>query len=205
MLGLENPELRILLGNSIPLPEEDLDDANVASQFGQPHAEDALRDFYFTSIALHIGKDDFQYEFTSVIDFVRPYPIEDRISLCYSILKRIKEVYDFEFSRKIEIKSELDIEHIFDLIKFIEYDNSKLIVGVWRYIFPKQSRFNFVLYCEQNKDKILSEIDEQIDIHNFNPLIVEFVKSYEGDSMIEWFCKQSEKLETEIKIEYAKE
>lgn len=204
-LALENPELAILLGNSIPLPEMDLDDANVDSQTGDADAETALMDYYFSTITGGIGKEDFQFEFASVIDFVVKYPLKNRIKLCYSILKRIKEEHDFVFPTDIEIKNEVEVQNIFDLVKFIEYDSEKLIVGVWKYVMPKTARVNFILYCEQNRDKILSEVEEQIDTHHYNELITEFVKSYEADKMIKWFCKQSERFETAIKIELIKE
>lgn len=204
-LALENPELKILLGNSIPLPEEDQDDKNVASDSGQPDAEEALRDYYFSSITGNIGKKDFQSEFSSVIDFVIKYPLDDKIKLCYSILKRIKEEYDYIPPSNIDIKSEIDVQNIFDLIKFIEYDSEKLVVKVWKYVMPKKSRVNYILYCEQNRNKILSEIEEQIDTHDYNQYIIDFVKSYEADKMIKWFCNQSEKFETAIKIEIIKE
>ncbi|MHA1801797.1 MAG: hypothetical protein ACTSWJ_08690 [Candidatus Heimdallarchaeaceae archaeon] len=204
-LELEDPQLKILLGNSIPLPEEDQDDNNVASESGQPDAEEALKDYYFSSLTGNIGKEDFQFEFASVIDFVARYPLKDRMHLCYSILKRIKEVHDFVFPTDVDINDEVDIQNVLDLIKFIEYDNEKLIVGVWKYVMPKTSRVNFILYCEQNRDKILSEIEEQIDTYDYNELITEFVKSYEADKMIKWFCTQSERFETAIKIELIKE
>jgi len=205
MLPLEDVELRILLGNSIPLPEMDYDDENVESEYGLPEAEAALRDYYFSSLTYNIGKEDFQYECSSVIDPILRYPLEDKIELCYSILKRLKIVHDFEFAYKPDIKDDNDVENILDLVKFIEYDCEKLIIGIWKYIRPDSSRVNFVLYCEQNKDKIFSELEEQIETHDFNPFITDFLKTYEGDKMIKWFCKQSERYETAIKIERLKE
>lgn len=205
MLPLQDPELKILLGNSVSMPEEDLDDAVVASRSGEPHAEDALRDYYFSSLTIQIGKENFQAEYNSVIDFIRTYPLEQRIRLSYSIIKRIKEVYDFEFPKDLDVNSELEVQNVLDLIKFIEYENEKLIINVWKYLAPENNRVNTLLYCEQNKNRILLEIEEQIDTFDYNPLIVQFVKSYEGDKIIKWFCKQSERLETEIKIEIVKE
>ena len=40
----EERHQKILLGNSIPLPEEDLDDASVESEYGKPVEEEALKE-----------------------------------------------------------------------------------------------------------------------------------------------------------------
>jgi len=195
----ENRALKALLGNSLNMPEEDMDDLRVESQTGYPYEEAALKSYYFLTILDSIRTGEFQESFNATIPLLRKeYEFEDLQELCREILRYIKERYDFIFPEKVKIEDVGDTQEVLQLIKFLEYDNEEFIVNVWKYLKPETNSFQFKNYCEQNGNKIILEIEEQSDTRSYPKLIANFLRTYNKDDMIEWFCEQSERLNTAI-------
>lgn len=195
----ENRALKALLGNSLNLPEEDMDDLRVESQTGYPYEETALKSYYFLTILDSIRTGEFQESFNATIPLLRKeYEFRDLKELCFEIMRYIKERYDFILPEIIEIESTEDTSDVISLIKFLEYDNEEFITNVWKYLKPETNLFQFENYCEQNGNKIISEIEEQSDTRSYPKLISDFLRTYNKDDMIEWFCEQSKRLNTAI-------
>lgn len=195
----EDMQTKVLLGNSINMPEEDMDDLKVMSQTGYPYEEAALKSYYFLTILDSIRTGEFRESFNTTIPLLRKeYDFPDLQELCHEILRYVKERYDFIFPQIVKIEDSGDTQEVLDFIKFLEYDNEEFIVNVWKYLKPETNSFQFKKYCEQNGNKIISEIEEQSDTRSFPELISDFLRTYNKDDMIEWFCEQSERLNTTI-------
>ena len=195
----ENRALKALLGNSLDLPEEDMDDLRVESQTGYPYEEAALKSYYFLTILDSIRTGEFQESFNATIPLLRKeYGFKDLQELCFEIIRYIKERYDFIFPQTVKIEDAEDTSDVLYLIKFLEYDNEEFITNVWKYLKPEINSFQVENYCEQNGNKIISEIEEQSDTRSYPKLIADFLRTYNKDDMIEWFCEQSKRLNTAI-------
>jgi len=195
----ENRALKALLGNSLDLPEEDMDDLRVMSQTGYPYEEAALKSYYFLTILDSIRTGEFQESFNATIPLLRKeYGFKDLQELCFEIIRYIKERYDFIFPQTVKIEDAEDTSDVLYLIKFLEYDNEEFITNVWKYLKPEINSFQVENYCEQNGNKIISEIEEQSDTRSYPKLIADFLRTYNKDDMIEWFCEQSKRLNTAI-------
>lgn len=202
----EEPTLKILLGNSIPLPEEDLDDEYVKSEYGKPNEEEALREFYFTTITGSINQEDFKENYLSVIDSIKKeYDSEKQKMLCIAILHSIEEKYDYEPLENVELNTDDDIIDVLKFLEFLEYDHEEFILDVWGFLKPETNSFQVENYCEQNKDKIISEIEEQLDTKSYPKLIADFLRTYKKDDMIQWFCNRSNRLNTAILLRIREE
>ena len=197
----EERHQKILLGNSIPLPEEDLDDAYVKSEYGKPVEEEALKEYYFITITDNIGKEDFKENYLAVINqIIRNYDVRKQQMLCEAIMHQVKQVYDYLSPVNVDINSDEDVTNILNFIQFIEYDHEEFILGIWEYLKPETDLKSFQNYCEQNGNKIISEIEEQLDTKAFPKLITNFLRTYNKDDMIEWFCNRSNRLKTAIQL-----
>ena len=202
----EDRAQKILLGNSLELPEMDLDDAMVKSEYGRPVEEAALKEFYFITVTDNIGKEDFKENYLSAINIIRTdYDVEKQQMLCDSILKQIKEVYDYLPPENVDYNSENEVLDILEFIQFIEYDHEDFIVGIWEFLKPETNLKSFENYCEQNGNKIIFEIEEQLDTKAFPKLIADFLRTYNKDDMIQWFCDRSERLNTAILLRIREE
>ena len=86
-----------------------------------------------------------------------------------------------------------------------EYDHEEFILDIWQYLKPETNLKSFQNYCEQNGNKIISEIEEQLDTKAFPKLITDFLRTYNKDDMIQWFCDRSERLNTTILLRIREE
>lgn len=195
----EDRAMKALLGNSLNLPEEDMDDLRVKSQTGYPYEEAALKSYYFLTILDSIRTGEFQESYNATIPLLRrEYEFDDLQELCHGVMRYIKERYDFIPPENIDIEDEGDTDDVIKFIKFLEYENEEFIVNVWKYLKPETNSIQFKKYCEQNGNKIIAEIEEQSDTRSYPKLISDFLRTYNKDDMIEWFCEQSERLNTAI-------
>jgi hypothetical protein len=192
---------KILMANSIQLPEEDLDERIVKSKYGLPTEEDALKGYYFQTIIGNIGQPDFKENYLVVIHEIRQeYTIEEQRELCFGIIKKIEEVYDFSFSREVDLTSVNQIFGIYDFIEFIEYKHESFISDVWRSLNPDLSKTDLGKYIEQNEDKIINEIENQLNSYDLSEMISDFLRTNNKENIIEWFTKKSKLLIVLIRI-----
>jgi len=201
----EERDLKVMLGNSIREDEVDYDDAEVASQLGYPVEEEALREYYYVTITDAIGKPDFREDYLAVIKFVQQFELESQQMLSESIMNQIKQVYDFVPSRKYPAINHEEIYEIYKFIEFIEYDHQDFIVEVWSFLNPETNSLQVEKYCEQNKHKIISEIEEQLKSQFFPWLITDFLRTNNKENLIQWFCEKSINLRSSILLSIMKE
>jgi len=196
----EDRDLKVLLGNSIEEPEVDYDDAEVASETGYPVEESALRQFYFVTFIDHMNTPDFRSNYSTVIPHIKLYTTEEQLQIAFSILDELPKKYDFEFSIKFDLYNQQSINELYKFIEFVEYDHEEFIVNVWKNLNIKPESLNIEKYCKTNEQKILFEIEEQLTIFHMSKMITDFLRTYNKESLIEWFCRKSEIMRTSILI-----
>lgn len=201
----EDRDLKVLLGNSIKEPEVDYDDAEVASELGYPVEEEALKEYYDVIIVDKIGKPDFRQNYLCVINHIRQRQLKDQQLLAESIMNQIKEVYDFIPSINYDTDSYEEISGVYEFIEFIEYNHEDFIVGIWSFLKPETNSLQIEKYCEQNEEKIMSEIEEQLDSRYFSWMITDFLRTYNKNDFMNWFCEKSENLKVLILLSTIKE
>jgi len=197
----ENGDLKVLLGNSIEVPEEDYDDAEVESMTGYPVEETALMEYYFVSITNHIGEPSFKDEYLSVIPFVKTYSLKEQKVFCEAILNKIEEKYDYTPSIIVDVVSEEAIFNVLKLLEFIEYNHEEFIIDVWKFLKPDSNSFQIEKFCEQKGNKIVLEIEEQSESRYLPELITNFLRTNNKENILDWFCEKSKDLRTSILIE----
>jgi hypothetical protein len=196
----------VLLGNSIPLPEKDYDNEMVKSEYGQPDAENALMSYYFASILDVINKENFSSVYKYTIHIIKTeYSTEDQIGFAKKIIERLEDEYGWFPNNTPEINEAPDLDKVYDLLAFIEFDHEGFIVKTWKFLKPNLNRpFSIASYCSNYPEKILMEIDEQSETHSFSGLITDFLRTYNKENMIEWFRVKSENLRSSILLELLK-
>ena len=201
----DSESIKVLLGNSIEEPEVDYDDDKVQSETGYPVEESALKQFYFVTVVNNIAKPDFKSNYLSVINQIKGYSSHDQRLFSFSILQKMIERYDFEFSINFIPDSQDDINELYNFIEFVEYNHEKFITDIWKNLKPDFKILNLQDFCEQNSQKILNEIEEQLESHYYSKLIADFLRTYNKDKLIEWFCEKSKNLYTSILLSLREE
>lgn len=193
----ESEDLKVLLGNSIEEPEVDYDDAEVASETGHPVEESALKQFYFVTITDHMSTPDFRNHYLSVIQQVRNLDTLDQQLLAFSIVQKLPEKYDFEFSLNFTPYNQDEINELYMFLEFVEFNHEKFITDVWKYLKPN-GKINIEQFCLSNSERIMTEIEEQLSTHYFPELITDFLRTYNKENLIKWFCEKSSALYSSI-------
>ena len=193
---------KILLGNSVQLPEDDLDEdlSAIDDQLG------SLVSYWQITILEHIGTKDFKENYNTVImNMIEEVPLEEQIAFCYKALEKIYEVYEFEFPQKLEIQEKQSVLALYDFLKFLEFDHEDFVLSVWSFIKTDLSSQSLLETCLDNEDKIMREVEEQLETSIYPELISIFLRTYIKERFIQWFCNTTIRYEAEIIIRIMEE
>jgi hypothetical protein len=146
---------KIYLSSMIPSELLDDDDDLTPSEDVGNH----LVQYEFIDLVENIGKEEFKETYMNFIEDIRSQSFDNQKILCYYIINKVQEVYDFEFPEKINISDISDIEEIYSFIEFLEYDNIYFLVSILHIFdinFLKTDPYDF---CQKNKNEIIKQIN----------------------------------------------
>ena len=131
--------LQVLAGSSLPLPEQDDPDQNQLNY-------EASIEYDGMEVIDAIGTLEFKEIYMLFINDLKSQEIVDQRRLCLGILEKVKEVYDYEFLPYPSLEHQLDMNNVYNLIKFLNYDYIDFFGDVWRYlkIDLKKTNVNWV-------------------------------------------------------------
>ena len=182
----------ILLGASIIDPEADQNDQEDSDYI----ANEAIFESRSVDILDSIGSYEFKNIYRTLINDIKLQIFDDQKIFFNSVLAKISEVYDFEFSVKVDIYDIEELNNLYSFLEFIEYNNIDFITSVWKFLDVDLSKINIEKYCLKNKELIIKEIDEQIETNLLDEKSILFLRTYY--KIDEWFCRNSEKSKIEI-------
>ena len=121
-------------------------------------------------------------------------------------LDKIFEIYDFSFPDKITLDTQLEINDFYEFLEFLEYKNENFIGNVWRFLKPVNlMRFDVEKFCKNNSDKVIREIEEQLEVHPQSGMINLFLRTYYKEKIIEWFVDRTERYKINITVQIFEE
>jgi len=192
----KDQEDKILLGNSIQIPEVDVDENRDDEM--DPIA--ALKGYWQSILLDNIGKDVFKQNYLNVrIDIQTHCSLDEQRRLCYAILDRISEVYDFEFGNELSLNNFNEINEVYKFLEFLEYDNEDFICNIWLFLGDS------FLEKKINIDNIIKEIEDQVDQGDYSQIISIFLRTNNKSSLYDWFIKKSDDISTLIKLKILEE
>ncbi len=148
-----------------------------------------------------IGTDDFKYTYKELINDIKQFSFRNQRRFIEEVLEKISEIYDFEFPSKVDIYNINDINELYHFMEFVEFDNINFISRVWKYLRKDIKGLDIEKFCISNAIKIIKEVEDQIQSHDFNEKITLFLRTYYKDKFIKWFVRQTENSKIEIMIE----
>jgi len=149
----------------------------------------------------NLGKPNFKFIYPILLPDIQTATFDNQRIFCQKMLKKIEEVYDYSFPEKPELESYMHINNCLEFIKFLEYDNIIFLSFVWQYLNVKLLGLDVESYCNKNQDKIINEVDEQLESHEQNELISIFLRTYYKVKFMEWFVRETERSKTLILLE----
>lgn len=178
--------IEILAGMSLPLPEQDDPDQNQLN-------DEASIEYDGMEVVSAIGQPDFKEIYTLFINDLKQQEIVDQRRLCLDILSKVKEVYDYSFLPFPNLDTQLDMNDVYDLIKFLNFDHVEFLADIWRYLKVDLKTIAIKKFCYENSDRIVSELEEQIKSRDLSRLVSLFLRTYIKDDLIDWFVDSTEK------------
>ena len=172
---------KILSGSSIKTWEMD-DEEEEKQEWNASNRYNAL------SILDKIGEEDFQYTYLTLIDYIKELPVLIQKTFCIEILERIEEVYDYVFPHNITLDNKDDFENVYKFLEFIEYNNIDFLSRLWLFLNVDLRKIDIEKYCENNSDKMMSEVDEQIEVMDLPQMILIFLRTYIKIGLVRFIC-----------------
>lgn len=178
----------IFISHMIEPPELDSDEDELEGNYNLAVYESSKYE-----IISDCGKEQFKYTWLTLKDDVKNTSIKRQRIFAEQMLDKISEIYDFIFSETITLDIQSELNDFYDFLEFLEYDNSRFLSYVWKFLNPKNIiKLDVEKYCNNNnKNKIIKEINEQLEMNQQSTLIILFLKSFYKDNLIEWFIKNS--------------
>ena len=179
----------------VQYPEMDDDERTIEFE------NDAIYQSSSIDLQDNLGNPNFKYIYSVLIKDILTSTFDNQRIFCQKMLERIEEIYDYSFPNTPELDSNMDINVCLDFIKFIEYDNIIFLSFVWQHLNTNLFDIDIKTYCNQNQDKIIKEVEEQLESHEQNELISIFLRTYYKLKFIEWFIRETERSKISILLE----
>ncbi len=177
---------KILMGYSVsPL---EMDDEDLEGQ-----QEDASIQYDMLELIDSIGEPDFKSVYISVINDIKQLSISAQMVVCRKILVKVNEVYEYEFLPHPDLDHQLEMNNVYQLLEFLNYDYISFLADVWKFLKVNLKGLDLEIFCNRNGNKIISEIEDQIESRDLSELITIFLRTYNKDGMIKWFRQVTEK------------
>lgn len=174
---------KTLIGDSIQLMEVDDEESEDIIRTAEINADTGL-------ILDNIGKDEFKEIYMNLSNEIKSLELEKKRELCEKILDKIYEVYDFEFTPKIEFNDEKTIEDFLKFIKEIEYDYIEFISSIIIGLDLTLLRKNTDLFIQQNIDKIFINIETLNEKGIISGILSNFLRTNSKSGLIEFFTSR---------------
>lgn len=186
----------VIISDMTDLPETDMYEIPFDEKM-----EKAAFDSSTLDIVAEVGKPDFMYIWNVMSENIKYTSVRRQLIFSEQILDKIFEVYDYIFPEKLSLDTKHDLNKFYEFIEFLEFNNVYFIKEVWKFLGVKSIiELDIDKYCKNNSDKIIKEIEEQLDIHPQSKYITLFLKSYYREKFIEWFAIHSRRNFIEIQI-----
>lgn len=147
-----------------------------------------------------IGKNNFKEVYNDSINFIKSMPIDKQKILCSNILLKVEEEYGIFFMTNIDLNTKEDFDEVYLFLEFIEFNYIEFISNIWKFLDFDLRKDNVKQYCLNNSDKIIKEIDKQLETNFLQEIILDFLRTNIKSVIIDLFIKMTEKSKTEIRI-----
>jgi len=181
---LEDKPLLNLSGYITEEPELDADEQELESNLVE-----GVFEWRKADLLQNLSKPDFKSIWLTLKDEILALDFQKQQLFAEQVLDAIANVYDFTFPINIDFVSKEDLQQFYSFLEFLEFDNVPMLTEVWRFLRWQLLETDIASYCKTNKEKVLSEIHEYLQIHPQPKLIDIFLRSYYR--ILEWFTEQT--------------
>lgn len=188
--------LKILMGSSVSPLEMDDEDL-----WGQQ--EESSIQYDVLELVDAIGTLEFKSLYLNSINLIKATTVPAQRDYCKKFLLKVNEVYDFEFLPHPELENQMDMNNVYDFLKFINFGCISFLGDVWRFLKVNLREINVHTFCTENQMKVISEIEDQIQSRDDSELISIFLRTYNKEGVVGWFSDMTQKYKMLILLRIA--
>ena len=191
---------KILLGSTFPPLEMDDEET-------EDYIEKSSILFDVSELIESIGKKDFKSLYRLYINDFKSKTILEQREICIKILNKFNEVYEYEFLPPPKLEHQMDMDDVYEFIRFIEYHHISFLGDVWMFLLDGKDfrKVDIEIFIKKNEDKILKEIEDQCTNRDQSQLISIFLRTYIKEKLLEWFVIKSVKSKMLIMLKIEEE
>lgn len=180
---------KILLGNSVPSPEEEMDDEDKLE-------EETKLEYAFKTVILSIGKENFESVYKTLKPVIKESGIQKQKDFVVEILEKIKEVYNFEVPINYDFNNIENIDKVYNLLEFLEFNYIEFLTILWKESRANLKKINPMEFIFRNGEaEIMMLVDRIATYYEFSgkfpEFILTFLKNYNKNDFIEFIVNKT--------------
>lgn len=152
----------------------------------------------------YFGTTDFKSVYMSTINDIKEQDFKNQRTLCLRLLEKIFELYEYEFPQTPDLYSQEDLNKIYELVEFLDFNNEMFLVGVWNGLGKKNIlNINLEVFFYGNRVNILRLLEQITNnslLYDKDSLINIFLNSCRKEILTKIFIDMTEKMKAEITL-----
>jgi len=190
---------RIYLSSCISNELLDTDDDLIPSEDAGNH----LIQYEFVDLIANIGELDFKVTYLNFIDDIKKQSFSNQKILCDHLINQIQKVYNFEFPEKIILSNQEDINHFYEFIKFLEFNNEEFLIEIFKSFDIDFNKIKPYDFCIKNQNEIIKQINFY-DLSKLPPIFMNLYDTLENKILIpivsQMISKNKESISNELRV-----
>ena len=186
----------ILLGSLVEPPEFDADEDDLEKRYSEAFYESSKMNIHETLKTI-----EFKNTWLVLKNDIQNKSLEKQRIFVEQTIDKILEVYEYKFSINISTNTQEEINLFYEFLEFLEYNSEQMLISVWNFL-TKENIISLDIseFCQENKNKVIREIEEQLEIHPQNEFITLFLRSCPEDILLDWFITHTKRNKINIAI-----
>lgn len=153
-----------------------------------------------TDLLQNLSKPEFKLSWLTLKDEILALDFQKQKLFAEQVLDTIADVYDFTFPVNVDFVNNEDIQQFYSFLEFLEFNSVPMLIQVWKFLqWHLLKTADISNYCKMNREKVLSEIYEYLQIHPQSRLVDIFLRSYYG--ILDWFIEQTNRSKSLVFLE----
>lgn len=150
----------------------------------------------------YFGEDEFMNIFNSSINNIRKQELKIQATLCNALIDKLWDIYEFVFPENIPLYNQDEIDKVYELVEFLQYNNLIFITNIWKaFNINNILKIDVVKFFTENKDnyqKLLEQITNMSIIFRKDSLISSFLNICNKDTVLIMIVHMTKKWKVEI-------
>ena len=194
----EDQNLKTLCNIISPEPTDD-EGAETQYEAGMEFSDE----YDLLEMHTNFGNDDYKEIYNSVINKIRVFKLPIQMTLCKKLIEKLYETYSFEFRQNIDLVTQDDMDQVYKLVEFLQFDNLRFATTIWKSFNIKNlmgiDLEQYFFINKEVKQKLIEQITNNSLMYK-NTLINEFLTTCEGDQLVLIFFNMTEKNRANISV-----